>query len=74
MLTTLKRTQNDIESQKLLDDDSLGNQELAQLNPMMDSPLSLSPPPSMQYFSFNQDIDNQLPIYPNPSGVLLYLF
>ncbi len=72
-MTSLKRAQDDIEAQqKLLDDDSLVSQELSQLNPM-NSPLSLSPPPSMQYFSYSQDnIDNQVPIYPHPTGTLYY--
>lgn len=72
-MTSLKRAQDDIEAQqKLLDDDSLVSQELSQLHPI-NSPLSLTPPPSMQYFSYSQDnMDNQSPIYPNPSGTLPY--
>jgi len=70
-MTALKREQNDIESQKLLDNDSLDCHEFSARNPI-NSPLSLSPPPSMQYFSFNLNIDNQLPIYPI-QGVLPYL-
>jgi hypothetical protein len=69
-MATIKRAQDDIEAQqKLLDDDSLVSQELSQLHPI-NSPLSLTPPPSMQYFSYSQDnLDNQVPIYPHPTDV-----
>lgn len=74
-MATIKRAQDDIEAQqKLLDDDSLVSQELSQLHPI-NSPLSLTPPPSMQYFSYSQDnLDNQVPIYPHPTGTLLIFF
>lgn len=74
-MTTLKHAQDDIEAQqKLLDDDSLVSQELSQLHPI-NSPLSLTPPPSIQYFSYNQDnMDNQVPIYPHTTGTLFNFF